>query len=437
MRPAPALRSKLILAFAASAGALTLVGALALRTGAQVPAAARWVAHTGEVIEAVSRLRADIDAVQGAHRDFLLTGDRARKAAYEGAKPGLEPALEDLVDLTRDDPRQQQRLANLGAAISDWLRASDAALASRPPSAARVLEQRRATSRLRDLLASVRAEESRLLAQRVSQNRERAQRALWLTLVGVVGAIAVVVISAALVLHDLDRRLALERLRLEVSHHVNHELRNPITSVVMALRLLEETSAVSDGDGRKILGIALSSSKHLQRMVDDLLDVTRSETGKLRVEIQRVALTPLIEDCAASARALASSRGIALETRVEAELAAKADAVRVRQILTNLIDNALKFTPEGGRVVVEARALAGGASVEVGVADTGSGIPKDALEKIFDRLYQTERGAASSEKGLGLGLAICRELVERQNGRIWAESEPGRGARLAFTLPAA
>jgi signal transduction histidine kinase len=135
---------------------------------------------------------------------------------------------------------------------------------------------------------------------------------------------------------------------------------------------------------------------------------------------------------------VAAERGLSLELAIPTGLPpVRADPARLRQVLTNLLDNAMKFTPAGGRVVVRGgRDPADAASVRVEVSDTGHGMPAEVLTRIFDRLYQVDAVTDSARRGLGLGLFLCKEIVERHGGRIWAESVPGSGSTFSFTLPA-
>src|SRR6266540_3529864 len=180
----------------------------------------------------------------------------------------------------------------------------------------------------------------------------------------------------------------------------------------------------------------LRNARQLESMVAELLDAVRAQTGKLAVTVQRVELAPLVSDAVGGFAGRAADKAIDLGAEVQPSLAAvRADAGRVGQVLGNLLDNALKFTPEGGEVRVSALEDGEPGFARVEVADNGPGVPADVAERIFERLWQVEDDAGPSRKGLGLGLHICRELVARQGGRIWVDSRPGEGATFAFTLP--
>lgn len=225
-----------------------------------------------------------------------------------------------------------------------------------------------------------------------------------------------------------------ERLRESIVHHVNHELRTPLSTGGMALALLAERTGL-DPESRRLVEIARDSLHHLERMTQDLLEATKADTGKLKVEAAPGDLSASLSSLVEALAPVAAKRGIALSLSAPAGLRARFDPTRLRQVVSNLVDNALKFTPSGGRVELSARAGEGWA--ELAIADTGPGLQKAELGRVFDRLYQTANKALHGQAGLGLGLHVCKELVQAHGGRIWVESEPGRGTTFRFTLPAA
>jgi hypothetical protein len=172
-------------------------------------------------------------------------------------------------------------------------------------------------------------------------------------------------------------------------------------------------------------------------MIDDLMEVSRADVGKLNVEPRPIDVSDVVNDAALTLSQRAVARGVSLITEVPGDLpTANADPNRVLQVLLNLIDNSLKFTPEGGRVCVRATCAPDAPDVlRLSVEDTGCGISAEGCAKIFDRLHQEAGSTDASRKGLGLGLYLCKELVARHGGRIWAESELGAGTTIHFTLP--
>jgi signal transduction histidine kinase len=253
---------------------------------------------------------------------------------------------------------------------------------------------------------------------------------------------------ARLIRHAIERHqigLELERARAEQIRlrdqfltHVSHELRTPLAAMHQFLDILADGIAGALTDEQQLfVQRTLRNARQLEGMVAELLDAVRAQTGKLAVTVQRVELAPLVEDAVGGFAGRAADNGIRLGAEVQPGLApVRADSGRVGQVLGNLLDNALKFTPEGGEVRVSAAADGDPGFVRVEVADSGPGVPAGDAGRIFERLWQAEGDdAGPSRKGLGLGLHICRELVTRQGGRIWVDSVPGHGATFAFTLP--
>jgi signal transduction histidine kinase len=215
---------------------------------------------------------------------------------------------------------------------------------------------------------------------------------------------------------------------------VSHELRHPLTVAKGYLELVIGSDARLDDETRGFLEIAEQNLKNLSKLLDDLLDLSRIEAGHYHIDRQPERLDVLIHRTIRSRAAEANARSIKLESALAENLPrVSADPLRITQVLSNLVDNALKFTPEGGCVTISAHRLA--RAVEVMVGDTGIGIPAAELEKVFERFYQIKNPALAPQEGAGLGLAICREIVRLHNGQIWATSAEGGGAQLHFTLP--
>jgi len=221
-------------------------------------------------------------------------------------------------------------------------------------------------------------------------------------------------------------------------HTLSHELKTPLTSA------REFISIVMDGLAGPVtetqfdyLRIAKESCNQLRVCLNDLLDTTRLETGKLRIELKPILVGNLVQKVMSMMGPVATAKKIRLIKNVQSGLPeALLDENRIMQVLTNLLNNALKFTLEGGKISLKVCEAPGHPDrLQVSVSDTGRGIPKDQLDRIFDRLFQVKLGDAATEKGIGLGLYICRELVELHGGRIWVESEVESGSTFTFELP--
>jgi two-component system sensor histidine kinase/response regulator len=234
-----------------------------------------------------------------------------------------------------------------------------------------------------------------------------------------------------------NRRHEVE-VRDQFLSHVSHELRTPLSAVYQFV------TNVADGlagevniEQRECLDIALRNVHQLQTMLSDLLEVTRLGTGKLQVEPVRTSVAGLVADVLKTLAEVAAQKGVALSSHIPGSCpAALADQRRVRQVLYNLVDNAIKFTPAQGSVRISAGVSGEGADfIRITVADTGCGMSPEAANRVFERLYQEGTGSTASRRGLGLGLYISRELVARHGGKIWVESETGKGSTFSFTLP--
>lgn len=223
------------------------------------------------------------------------------------------------------------------------------------------------------------------------------------------------------------------RAREEVLAIVSHDLRNPLNATTLASSLLQTSETIS-GDEREQLEIIDLSAKRMRRLIEDLLDVTRLEGGKrLPVECAAVEVEPLVAETHGLFKSEAATKSVTIESDVDDGMPpVYADRHRVLQVLSNLVGNALKFTPAGGSIRVAAKAI--DSRVRFAVSDTGPGIPQEHLHDIFKQYWQAKR---TERMGAGLGLPIAKGIVEAHGGEIWVESEQGLGTTFYFTLPIA
>ncbi len=235
---------------------------------------------------------------------------------------------------------------------------------------------------------------------------------------------------------EKERLKELLRLREELADMIVHDLRNPLGVIASGMELLEsELDAETKSEYVDSLVRTMRRSVgRMQRLVETLLDIARLEEGGIALRLAPVEVPALIEEVVAEELPLADNHGVALESLLPADLPmVLADRDVVQRTLINLLDNALKFTPSGGRVWVEAQAQED--QVQVAVVDTGPGIPLGEHGRIFEKFTQVQ-GQLGSQRGLGLGLTFCRMAVESHGGHIWVEDGPqGRGSRFIFTLP--
>ena len=240
--------------------------------------------------------------------------------------------------------------------------------------------------------------------------------------------------GAVVVFRDVTQRREVERMKDEFLSMVSHELRTPLTSIRGSLGMLGTLIETSPTQGQRVVAIALRSCERLIRLINDILDVERIRSGKMRMERTPVEVGTLLAAAVREMSPLADADGITLQV-AQAEGWAVADGDRITQTLTNLVSNALKFSRPGSSVRLSA--VANDSEVVVSVADQGRGIPADKLGLIFQPFEQVDSSDSREKGGTGIGLAICQGIVERHGGRIWAESELGEGTTMHFTLPRA
>jgi two-component system, OmpR family, phosphate regulon sensor histidine kinase PhoR len=239
-----------------------------------------------------------------------------------------------------------------------------------------------------------------------------------------------------LVLHDVTELRRLERVRTEFVANVSHELRTPLTSIRGYLETLLDGALDEPANARRFLDIAHTHAERLSRLVDDLLQLSDIETGKLVLKPAPLALYDVAADVVAFFEKQAAQKSLTLRNHVPLDLRTQADWDRLTQILVNLVDNAVKYTPEQGQITLGASSGAKGL-VNVWVADTGIGIPSTDLPRITERFYRVDKARSRELGGTGLGLAIVKHLVQAHGGELWLESELGKGTAVYFSLPEA
>jgi len=236
---------------------------------------------------------------------------------------------------------------------------------------------------------------------------------------------------------DMTRKQQLE-FKNQFLSHVSHELRSPLTSIHQYVSLvLDGLSGPLSAQQSEHLRTALKSVTQLQAMIRDLLEATRAETGKMRIEPRCIAIGEVIGQALAMMKAGAAEKSVGIEASVDPEIPlVYADPDRFLKVLVHLIDNGIKFTPPGGSVHVKACMVETDPSaVYISVGDTGKGISPATLPRIFERLFQDGDPTAGHQTGLGLGLYLAKEIVTLHGGRMWAASEPGNGSTFSLHLP--
>ncbi|HEX2269210.1 MAG TPA: ATP-binding protein [Pyrinomonadaceae bacterium] len=234
------------------------------------------------------------------------------------------------------------------------------------------------------------------------------------------------------VFFDITRMERLELVRQEFLSNVSHELRTPLTAIIAFVETLE-TGAMEDPESAKrFLSIIRRNATRMHELIDDIIELTAIEGGNVTLRASSVDLHALVNDICASFTAKAAAHGVALVSNVPPEVMVHADERRLEQMLTNLIDNGIKFTREGGTVTIDYEA---GARDKILVEDNGDGIPAQHLERLFERFYRVDRARSRDMGGTGLGLAIVKHLALLHGGEVTVKSEVGKGTIFTIHLP--
>jgi two-component system phosphate regulon sensor histidine kinase PhoR len=236
------------------------------------------------------------------------------------------------------------------------------------------------------------------------------------------------------IFYDISQIERLENVRQEFLSNISHELRTPLTSILAFVETLEDGAIDDDENNLRFLGVIRRNAERMHHLINDILELSSIESGKITIEPKKCSLSSLTDEVFTNLSAKAAEKRVKLVNDVPRETSVFADAVRLEQMLTNLIDNAVKFNREAGSVSVS-HARAGGSDV-ISVADTGEGISGDHLQRIFERFYRTDRARSREIGGTGLGLAIVKHLARLHGGEISVTSTPGKGSVFSIELPA-
>jgi len=240
--------------------------------------------------------------------------------------------------------------------------------------------------------------------------------------------------GVVIVMRDVTSQKELEQMKSDFLSVVSHELRTPLHSIkgFVDIILMGKTGEINALQ-RDFLGTVKDSTSSLQRLIEDLLEFSRMEAGQIQLKPADISLHGVAEKVVEQLRPLAQEGELALANEIPQDVPlVEADAMRIEQVLTNLVSNAIKFTPAKGAITIAAVDL--GERVQVSVRDTGIGIPEDEQKNVFERFYQVDSSATRSYRGAGLGLTICKFIVEYHHGEIWVESKEGEGSTFYFAL---
>jgi signal transduction histidine kinase len=250
-------------------------------------------------------------------------------------------------------------------------------------------------------------------------------------------------VGVVAVLSDITKQKKLDEMKSKFVAHVSHELRTPLLAMEESLGLLLGGAAGEiSPDQEKFLSIGHRNIGRLSRLINDLLDVAKLEAGKMELHPITFEINDMVHHVSETVRTLAEGKGVTIEeiySRRGVEV--EADADRLTQVVTNLLGNAIKFTPEGGKITLEVDTdrldlgVSQDSCVAISVEDTGPGIPLEEQKRIFNKFEQGSNSSSQSVSSTGLGLTIAKEIIELHGGKIWVESKEGKGSRFSFVIP--
>jgi two-component system, OmpR family, phosphate regulon sensor histidine kinase PhoR len=240
--------------------------------------------------------------------------------------------------------------------------------------------------------------------------------------------------GAMLVFHDLTHLKQLEDSRKEFVANVSHELRTPLSMIKGYLETLLDGAKDDPEVAVRFLKIIEKHADRLTFLIEDLLTISKLESGQAIMNLQAVSLAEICGRVIEDLRQLADKREIQIVSRLDPRIQVEADSSRLQQVFFNLVDNAIKYGRKGGRVEITGQPTGEGL-VKICVSDDGPGIPPEARERVFERFYRVDKARSREQGGTGLGLAIVKHIIQAHHGEVWVESEAGRGAGFCFTVP--
>jgi signal transduction histidine kinase len=231
---------------------------------------------------------------------------------------------------------------------------------------------------------------------------------------------------------EVDKLRRLDQLKDEFVHTVSHELKTPLTAILGGTEILMLDLQRLEPDQRELLQIVDEGSRRLRTLIDDLLDLSRLEGGRVELYLSDEQLSQIADQ---TIHFLAARGPHRVEREYRSVPRVRVDRDKIRQVFENLLSNAIKYSPGGGAITIRITQTEGGEAIQVDIADQGIGIARDQQAKVFEKFYRVDASTTAQVEGTGLGLSITQHLVELHGGKIWLDSAPGRGSTFSFTIP--
>jgi signal transduction histidine kinase/CheY-like chemotaxis protein len=401
-----------------------------------------WVEHTDRVELLAETAKTEFLAAQDALRGFLISSNPADRGPVQEHWNASQQIIKQLVALVADNPGEEERLASLNDLENQWREAAGAANSAPADAEKRELAQRAAAigSKILVKFDAVSGAEEELRIARDSRRDLQYRVALWgipiAALILIIGLTSTAwreirgashIFEAAL--KDAEQANQTKTNFLAV---ISHELRNPLNSILLWCNALL-SSGTLEGRIEQGMGAIFRAAKAQAQLIEDLLDISRIESGQMRFDVQPISPAEVVRTAVDSMIPAAEAKSIAMQTVIDPHASMiVGDSHRLQQAVWNLLSNAIKFTPSNGKVQVRLERI--NSHLEIVVADNGQGIDRRALENVFDRFWQGSRD--SGDRGLGLGLSIVKHIVNLHGGTVTAHSDgPGKGSVFVIRLP--